>query len=209
MLLPQPENLPHPTPTRHFSHSSFRHSNLIRHSSFVIRHSNSIHNSPRGTAEIELILIIPILLALLFLAKGSLGLGAARLQNGFQAEQTAYSDATTPTAAPADSASGNLAPTVGFVSDLPNLPDTLPNRMHVSTGTVNYTPAAHVPLNPITMTEQAAFASPAWAYSAWPAGNSGGFQDSTATDNWFSDYAAQVRDNTAITALGLSPSSPP
>ncbi len=207
MLLTIAKNLsPHQEPPPGFGHSSFVHSNLIRHSSFVIRHS--AHR--RGNAEIETILVIPVLLALLFLMKGSLQLGTARLLNVFQAEQKAYADATTPTPPAADSDSGTLDPLNDLASALPALPDQFPNRMHVSNATMDVNYGLNIPLPDAHLQNQAAFPAPAWAYSAWPVGDQGGsFNDASATHAWFSDYTAQVRTDTITNALGLSPSSPP
>ena len=51
--------------------------------------------SSRGTAEIELLLVIPILLSILLLSAAALKLGTARLTNVFGAENNAYQQVTT------------------------------------------------------------------------------------------------------------------
>ncbi|MCL2647139.1 MAG: hypothetical protein FWD61_09055 [Phycisphaerales bacterium] len=159
------------------------------------------HN--RGTAEIELLLVIPILLALLFITGGLLSLGEARLQNAWDAQQKAYADAIHN--APPRYTTGTLQPPAGFTDVRPGLP----NRLSQDDNSVTVTYAANVPLKPVTLTDTAAFASPAWAYSAFPVYDSGGsYNDATTTHDWYADYAGEVR-TPLEDPLGLSPSNPP
>src|SRR5262245_11869655 len=130
----------------------------------------------RGTAEIELLMVIPLLLVLLFITKGTLQLGEARLRNAFDAEQQASTDDIS--SAPPTDTNRNLQPIDGIASVRPGLP----NRMHDREQSRIVTPWQHVPLNKITLTEHAAFAAPAWAYTAFPVHDAGGgFNDATAT----------------------------
>jgi hypothetical protein len=165
--------------------------------------------SRRGVAEIELLLVIPVLLFLLFLIKGSYQYGTRRITNVFTAEEQAYRFATSSSSYSAGSDTGILSPTPGFTSAVPQFADPLPNRMHVSDVDRDVTPTAAYPLHTLHLNNKAAFAGTPWAYSAWPTGDGGGFNDGAITRQWFADYAAQVRDQTITDSLELSPSSPP
>ena len=181
-----------------FGHSSFSHSDLIRHSSFEFRHSRN-----RGTAEIELLLVIPILLTLLFITRGLFSLGEARIQNVWDAQQKAYSDAIH--FAPPRHTNGTLQPPTGFAYVRPGLPNRL--SQHSNSTTVTYAP--NIPLKPVTLADTAAFAAPAWSYSAFPIHDAGGsYNDATTTHNWFADYAGEIR-TPLEDPLGLSPANPP
>jgi hypothetical protein len=153
-------------------------------------------------------LVIPVLLFMLFLIQGSYQYGSGRLENVFRAEEKAYGYATTPSTYSAGSDTGLLAPVTGFSSALPQFSQPLPNRLHVADQKMTVTPTKY-PLQPLHLTNQAAFAGTPWAYSAWPTGDNHGFQDGAATRSWFSDYTAEVRDATITDSLILSPSSPP
>jgi hypothetical protein len=162
----------------------------------------------RGTAEIELLLVIPLLLTLLFITKGTLRLGEARMKNVFDAQQDAYSDAIARSSQPRLYANGSLAPIPSIADTLNKSPD-LPNRMHDRDSTVTVTPAAPIPLKPVALTDSAAFAGPAWAYTAWPVHDAGGaFNDATTTNEWFSNYAEEKK-SVVEQPLGLAAPTPP
>jgi len=157
----------------------------------------------RGTAEIELLLVIPILLTLLFITRGLLYLGEGRLQNVWDAEQKAYSDAIHN--APPRHTNGSLQPPDGFSY----VRSGLPNRMSQHNNSVTVTYAPNIPLRPVTLTDTAAFVAPGWSYSAFPVHNSGGnYNDATTTRDWYADYVGEVR-TPLEDPLGLSPSNPP
>jgi len=184
-----------------FGHSNIGNSNLLRISNFEFRHSRR----RRGTAEIELLLVIPILLTLLFITRGLLYLGEARLQNVWDAQQKAYSDAIHNTPPRHTNGPPHLQPIDGFTHVRPGLPNRL--SQHESSVTVTYAP--NIPLRPVTLTDTAAFPAPAWSYSAFPVHNAGGsFNDTATTRDWYADYAGEVRDPLE-NPLGLSPSNPP
>src|SRR5689334_1175226 len=119
------------------------------------QHARS-NRARRGTADVELILIVPLLIALLFLTKGTLQLGEARIHNAWAAEQKAYTDAIR--AAPPVYTTGQLQPQDGFASVRPGLP----NPMHDHENSTVMKPWKYVPLKQITLTEKAAFAAPGW-----------------------------------------------
>src|SRR3954454_11180480 len=81
------------------------------------RHALRLH--PRGTAELETALVIPILLVLLVLIAGTLKYGVARLDNVFGAENEAYRQAVAETAVTPDPI---LQPTPGIEMIRPGLP---------------------------------------------------------------------------------------
>ena len=167
------------------------------------------HHHRRGTAEIETLILVPVLLGIIALIYAAYNIGSGRLHNAFNAEQQAYRDATAPIATPADASTGLLTPVDPFTAELPQLADELPDRVYVSELTPKIIPATNLPLDPITLDDKAAFPAPAWAYSAWPSGNGYGFADRAATQGWFADYTGQVRTPAITAALGLSPATPP
>jgi hypothetical protein len=157
----------------------------------------------RGTAAIELMLVIPVLLTMIFLVGANLKLGGARIRNVFNAETDAYRDATV-TASPSLADNPILAPTDGFDS-LPYQSD-LPTRVHISATQSTATLAlqgAGRPTSPITLTDQSAFIAPAWGYSGYPV-----TADTQTMAAWFDTYASEARSQYQD-PLGLAPSSPP
>jgi hypothetical protein len=155
----------------------------------------------RGTAEIELLLVIPLLLTMLFLAGANLTLGGARIRNVFNAETAAYRDATVE-GNPALAGDGALPVVDAFGS----LPPGLPSRTHVSQ------PQATADLalagngggtTRVKLTDRSAFVAPAWGYAGYPVE-----ADGERTAGWFADYASQAR-GPLEDPLGLQPSSPP
>jgi hypothetical protein len=155
----------------------------------------------RGTAEIELMLVIPLLLTMLFLVGANLTLGGARIRNVFSAETAAYRDATVE-GNPTLTGDGSLPVVDGFSS----LPEGLPSRTHVSRPQAT----ADVALGgsgggttSVTLTDRSAFVAPAWGYAGYPVQG-----DGATTAAWFADYASQAR-GPLEDPLGLAPSSPP
>src|SRR4051812_13153044 len=128
--------------------------------------ATSISARPRrGTAEIELLLVIPILLGFLFLVGGAMKLGAFRIENIFSAEEKAYRDATA-SQDPLYSPNGP-APIDGITSIKPGLPNRMPRADFAEGGSVDlYLGSTQPP--PVPLHDNAAFAAPAWSYSTWP-----------------------------------------
>ena len=150
----------------------------------------------RGTAEVELLLSVIVLLALLFLVRGGYQLMLARMDMIHTAGFRAMQEAT---------ASGN--PQYTDDGDMPALDGIdavrpgLPNRMHVPrlTTTVSIDSGANQTLSPKTVGGMAAVASPSWTYSAWPVGS-----DRSATTQWFQTYADESHSE-LVYPLGLAP----
>ena len=162
------------------------------------------HRARRGTAEIELLLVIMyLLLPILFLTGAMLALGPARISNVFSANELAYHDATN-SAAPQFANSADLQPIPDPLASLqPDLP-LLPNRMNVSEAdkTVLMT-IGRAALPTVNLVNHAAYPSPAWARSNWPVAS-----DDSQVQNWYQAYANQSKD-LVQDPLMLSPAWPP
>jgi hypothetical protein len=153
----------------------------------------------RGTAEIELMLAIPIILAILFLSVGAMTLGLGRLDLVFAAQQAAILDATG-SQSPQYGPSADLQPPDGLAAVRPELP----NRMHVAilSKAVDYS-AGNMKMRPVTLTNRVALLAPTWAYSAYPFPD-----DQTVLDTWFTTYVDE--SHMSITGpLGLQPAWAP
>jgi hypothetical protein len=163
----------------------------------------TIRRTPRGTAEIELLLVIPVLLIILFIVGGMLVLGPARILNVFQAQQEAYEDATV-----AQTPGQN--PNIQLISPPPDETPLDPavdelqtaDQLHQATTTNNVTiQLGRVALPTVTLTDQAEFTSPAWSYSSWPVASDNAYQ---WTENYASQSTSQWQD-----PLGLQDAWPP
>ena len=168
----------------------------------------------RGTAEIELLLLIPLLLTILFIAGVMLTLGPARIQNPSEAERLAYQDATAATdpttvsddPGPVADPVNEIVLGAGITADLPELP----NRLHVATATTAlHIGFGNISMPPVTLTDQAAFGSPALTCSGWPVSS-----DVDTESQWMQRYAefsiGAADDPSSIAgALELAPSYPP
>ncbi len=159
----------------------------------------------RGTAEIELLLSISVLIVLLngtiFFRK----LGHARLgglqTTGFEAFQDATQAnppqyATNPVDSPVD----------GFTSVRPGLP----NRLHepkistpVSVVFIDQSNPQNSSTTNATMVASSALPSPSWTFPAYPDS-----ADETATSQWFQNYVQESHQE-LIDPLGLAPAWTP
>ncbi|HEY4330484.1 MAG TPA: hypothetical protein VGN88_12165 [Phycisphaerae bacterium] len=151
----------------------------------------------RGTAEIELLLVIPILLTLLLLANGALSIGGAKLANVFNAENDAYGQVV---AGRGLSPSANPVPVDGINGVRPSLPNRFDMADEFKNVTVN---GVDVPFN-VTQNDRAIFLDPAWHYSSWPNGG-----DRPAIQQWFDDYVGESHPANLVSSLGLAPAGPP
>jgi hypothetical protein len=153
-------------------------------------------NARPGTAEIELLLVIPILLTILLLTGAGLRLGGARLANVFHAENEAYTQVT---AGIAVSPSSDPLPIDGIIAIRPGLP----NRFDESKITTSVAlPQGIGALPAATFTDKAVFLDPAWYYPGRGA-------DRSALANWFDNYVAEDHPADIVESLGLQPPGPP
>src|SRR5688572_17277546 len=133
-------------------------------SSFIL-HRSSFRRSRRGTAEIELILSVVVLITIMMLAIGAMRIGMARLETARSATFEAFRNATTDPV-PLYTGDGDLEPIPGVGSVRPGLP----NRTHVPRPEAEVTVYAgnKESLPPVTVGGRAGLASPPWTYSAYP-----------------------------------------
>lgn len=149
----------------------------------------------RGTVEIELLLAVSLLLALLFLIGGGLALGRARLMGAHRAAFYVWHDATE-TSTP--QYARDVAPPVSLVRE------GLPNRLHTAELSENVTVYAGSSMSPdVTLRQRAQLLGPPWTLSAYPA-----VGDREATERWFAQVADEVRQP-FVHPLGLAPACPP
>ena len=152
---------------------------------------------PRGTAEIELLLVIPLLLTILFMIGGTLTLGKARLANAYNAENDAYTQVAAGTNF---SPANDPVPPDGIYALRPGLPNryVLANKFKVVTINGQNMPA------PLSVNSRAILLDPAGQYSTWPQDG-----DRTAIQEWFDAYVAESHPAVVVNALGLQPAGPP
>jgi hypothetical protein len=157
----------------------------------------------RGAAEIELIYIIPILLTIIFLLGAMLTLGPARILNIVKPNEMAYRDATTANPPQLDSAPGPEVvpdPMLQINSALPPLPNRVNTAESDQPETIKF---GNIQLPSFTLVNQAAYISPAWAYSNWPNAS-----DAPLLQDWMEQYAEQSKEEVED-PLKLAPAWPP
>src|SRR3954468_2737276 len=147
-------------------------------SSFIIRHSSFRISSRPGTAEIELILSVAVLMTVMFLAMGAMKIAAARLSTARTANVEAFRNATVEST-PMYTDDSGLTPVDGVGAVRPGLP----NRTHVprEKQDVSVYAGNKETLPPVTVGGKAGVAGPPWTYSAYPVGG----QDAADTAQWF------------------------
>lgn len=150
----------------------------------------------RGTAEIELLLVIPLLLTILFLAGGATSLGKARMSNAYNAENGVYTQVVSGVGF---SPANDPTPPAGVGMPL------LPTRYAMADEVKNVTLASglNVPWT-ATLNDRAIMLDPAWTYSAWPQTG-----DRPAIAAWFTAYVDESHPADVVQALGLQPPGPP
>ena len=138
----------------------------------------------RGTASIELILSVVLLITIMMLGLGAMHLATARLDTSNNATFEAFSNATTGQT-PQYTDNGDLTPIDGIGSVRPGMP----NRTHVPRPTTQVSVYAgdNQTLPSTTIGAKAGLTSPAWTYGAYPVGGN----DEQATQQWFLDDAAE------------------
>jgi len=164
--------------------------------------TRSLCTKRRGTAEVETLFAVVVLLTILMFVLCSVKIALSRMGMQNQAGEQAFHDGTeaanpqfanNPAVAPVDESA--------FMNTgVATLPD-LPNRMHVPslTETVPVFDGTSNQLPPATTHGTAALAAPAWVFSAYPVG--GGDEDATAA--WFNAYVLQSHEE-FVQPLGLA-----
>jgi hypothetical protein len=152
----------------------------------------------RGNAEIELLLVIPVLIAILLLTQLAWRLGAARLSNTFAAGNGVYTQVLTGRDV---QVSSDPVPPDGIAAVRPGLPNRLDEERP---GTVVDLAAGNIKLPPVTLPDRAVMLDPTWHLAAWPQP-----ADQADVRAWFEAYVAEDHSADVVTALGLQPSWPP
>ncbi|MGN6367689.1 MAG: hypothetical protein ACTHN5_05465 [Phycisphaerae bacterium] len=180
------------------------------HNSLLPAPTRPTANHPRGNAEIELLLAIPVLLVILFLAGAMFQLGPDRIRNVSDAERVAYEDATaSPSPANISTDPGPVIDPINSLAAASDLPD-LPNRLHTSNVQKQLNDSfGNLTFKDLTLTNSATFASPPLIYSGWPC-----FPDQSNVSDWTNQYAIwSVGDtddpNSIAGSLDLAPGWPP
>lgn len=150
----------------------------------------------RGTAEIELLLCVILIVTLLLLLAGLIKFSRGLLQGTAAARYAAFHDATV---TPNPQYAPDSSPTPGLDSSAhigyANIRNPqLPVRLHVPRLSQNITIFVGTGFLPqITLQSTAAVGSPAWAYNAYPVPS-----DRAITQQWFENYidesVAPLRD---------------
>jgi len=153
----------------------------------------------RGTAEIELIVSCPLLIAIVLLSLGLMKISISRQDANRQAMFEAYENAT---ADPTPQYTGDAAfpPINGFGTINPSIAG-LPNRVQDPKVTEF---ATVLPNSSDTFTAtvgaSAAMISPAWTFSAYPVGQT----DQQPMQQWLQNYVDESHSQVQ-TSLALSP----
>ncbi len=150
--------------------------------------------SPRGNAEIEMILLIPIFLVIFTLGTVIWKLGTARMSNALNAENDAYRMAV---------GSNEYSVSSDQPPSGPAMPN-LPSRYVQATRTQTVIFDGNNRLVDLHPTDSAAFLDPAWDISAWPHSD-----DRNALATWFTAYVDESHPPEVVEALGLKPPGPP
>lgn len=134
----------------------------------------------RGTAEIEAIFAILVLMGILFLAVSAARLASARMKTAQLASFEAFKDGTD-RRIPLH-VDDTTVPPFGGVGDIR---PGLPSRMHVpmETREVELFTGDKDDPNPMKVRSIAALAAPAWSGSGWPVGG-----DESTTADWFTTF---------------------
>jgi hypothetical protein len=151
----------------------------------------------RGTAEIELMLVIPVLLVILFLAGGAMTWGRAWLANVYNAENNVYGQVV---AGRGLEIAGDVAPFDGINA----LKPALPNRFAFADERQVVAIEGVKGLQPVQLEDKAIMLDPAWQISAWPQ-----TEDRGIIQQWFAAYVEESHPADVVQALGLTAPGPP
>jgi len=158
----------------------------------------SLSRRVRAAAEIELILLIPLFITILFVIATLLKLGPARLANVYNANEQALNDAVAVAEPTLENASSPEPPPYPT-----NDTATLPNHVHVSEPQTQVLPGK-ILSSAVTLSDHAVYISPALTYSRYPAP-----QDQEDLGNWFSTQAEQAKGSIEVPLDLSSPAFPP
>jgi len=151
---------------------------------------------PRGTAELETALVIPILLMILFLIVGALWLGRGRMSNVYNAENGAYTQVVS-----------GLDLTPAFdpvpIDGITVVRPTLPNRFDIANPVQTLRLDLRWQSAVSHLDDKAVFLDPAWTYTSWP-----NVIDQPPIQAWFADYVGESHPSELVYSLGLQPASP-
>jgi len=161
-------------------------------------HSRHTHSRCRGTAEVELLFAVIVLIAVLFIVQASFRISGPRLDATVNAAADVFYDATG--AGSPQYVGGDLRSVEGINVVRPSLPI----RTHVTN------PTANLQVNlgggqtqNVTISAKAAAISGSWAYSAYPMRG-----DYAVHQDWFQRWADESHVE-VIDPLGLAPAWPP
>jgi hypothetical protein len=143
------------------------------------RHSKGGARRRRGTADVELLMTIIIMLFTLFVAWGAGRIARLRLQVSDEAHTAAVRDAIASTSVQ-DATDSTVNPMTG--EDGNSLSDPLPNRVHTTSksGTITLQVPNGQPQHAYTLTFGGSSISPAWTYTAYPFDS-----DKANTQSWY------------------------
>jgi hypothetical protein len=155
----------------------------------------------RGTAEIELILSVVVLMTVMMLALGAMKLGLARMETARSAQYDAMRDGVIDPD-PRFTGDPRLQPIEGINAVRPGFP----NRTHVPRPTQDVTvrDGNGGALPTFTVGGRAGLASPTWTYWGYPVGGA----DRGASEQWIDDYVTESH-GTIVAPLRLAPSWEP
>lgn len=154
----------------------------------------------KGTAEIELVLSIVVLITLLTLTVGAMRIALARLDTANTAQFEVQFDATS-SEDPQLTGRGDLTPIDGIGASRPGLPQ----RTHVATPTAEVrVSAGNREQIETTVGGKAGLISPAWNFAAYPVGGS----DRDVTGDWFGTYTEESHGQ-LVSPLRLAPAWQP
>jgi hypothetical protein len=151
----------------------------------------------RGTAEIELMLVIPVLLVILFLAGAALKIGKAWMGNAYNAENDVYGQVV---AGRGLTISAEVVPVEGINGVKPALPNRYAwadEQQVVVIEGVKGVPA-------IGLEDEAILLDPSWALTGWPQTG-----DAVEMEGWFRAYVEESHPSEVVEALGLREPGPP
>jgi len=142
----------------------------------------------RGTAEVELILLVPVLMTILLLCAMASRLGRARVTNVRDGEQQAYGQVVRGTGVVSSMSLQTVPGVVSVYGDLPTrFDESLPAKeVTLTQGWLN--------LNGITLHDKGAFLDPTWHFAQYPMnGDAAWVDDSRRLKDWFEAYVDDGR----------------